>query len=334
MKEISKKTINHIFLIGCGDSYFAAVSGRYAVEKMSGLTTIADEALEFGRYRKINDNSLVVAISASGKTPRILEACNYAKKQGAIIIGITNEEKSPLTEISNQKILTKVKEPFGVPSGTSSAALAAIYAFAIYLGKNRKNLNPEEFKKLEQQLLNLPKLVESTVYHPNNPSVTMRAARDFSEYRDFHFAGGGPGYGTALFGQVFMKELSWVHSEAIEIEEFCHYQMMILEEGKTPVIMIAQPGKSRTRAIQILKELKNMNIPTYTVCEENDTELLNNSTYSVQIPKGLDEEFTTIQYMQPLYFLALHLASEKKITHEGFRYVETLSRLINSPNTL
>lgn len=230
--------------------------------------------------------------------------------------------------------MTKVKEPFGYPSGTSSAALAVIYAFAVYSGKNRKTLNQEEFNKLEQQLLSLPKLVESTIYHPNNPNVTMRAAKEFSEYEDFHFVGGGPGYGTALFGQVFMKELSWVHSEATEIEEFCHYQMMILEEATTPVIMIAQPGKSRTRALQILRELKNMKVPTYTVCEENDTEILNNSTYSVQMPKGLDEEFTTIQYMQPLYFLALHLASEKKITHEGFRYVETLSRLINTPNTL
>jgi glucosamine--fructose-6-phosphate aminotransferase (isomerizing) len=333
-KEISKQNPNHVFLIGCGDSYFAAVSGRYAMENISGLTTVAEEALELARYRRIDENSLVIAISASGKTPRILEACNYAKKQGATIIGITDEERSPLIEIAYKTIFTRVKEPFSHPSTTSSAALTAIYALALYLGRNRNHLSQEEFEKLEQQIVNLPKLVENTVYHPDNPGITMKAAKAFSKCRDFHFVGGGPGYGTALFGQVLLKELSWVHSEAVEVEEFCHYQMMILEEGKTPVIMIAQPGKSRTRTIQILKELKNMNIPIYTVCEENDSELLNDSTYSVQMPKGLDEEFSTIQYMQPLYFLALHLAGEKKISHEGFRYVETLSRLINSPDTL
>ena len=59
-----------------------------------------------------------------------------------------------------------------------------------------------------------------------------------------------------------------------------------------------------------------------------------NSTYTVHMPKGLDEEFTTILYMQPLYFLALHLASERKIDYEGFRYGETLSRLIHSPDML
>nr|MDO8081123.1 SIS domain-containing protein [Candidatus Freyarchaeota archaeon] len=333
-KEIRERNPNHVFLIGCGDSYFAAVSGRYAVENTSGLTTEAEEALEFARYRRVDESSLVVAISASGKTPRVLEACNYAKKQDAVIIGITDNEKSPLTEIAYKTIFTRIEERFGYPSSTSSAALAAIYALAMYLGRNRKHLSQEEFKRLEQQIVNLPKLMESTVYHPDNPRITMKAAKAFSKCSDFHFVGGGPGYGTALFGQVLLKELSWVHSEAVEVEEFCHYQMMILDEGKTPVIMIAQPGKSRTRTIQILKELKNMNIPTYTVCEENDSEMLNNSTYSVQMPKGLDEEFSTIQYMQPLHFLALHLAQEKKIRHEGFRYVETLSRLINLPDTL
>ena len=333
-RRISERGPNRVYLVGCGDSYFTAVSGIYAMEKSSGLTTIAEEALEFARYRIIDDKSLVVGISASGRTPRTLEACSNAREEGATIVGVTNEEKSQLTEIAHETILTRVEKPFGPPSSTSSTALAAIYALAVYLGKNRNRIPQERFEKLEQQMRDLPELVERTVYHPENPSVTMQAAKDFSKSNDFHLVGGGPGYGAALFGQVFMKELSWVHSEAVEIEEFCHYQMMILEKGETPVIMIAQPGRSRNRALQILRELENMGIPTYTVCEEGDAEISKNSTYTVHMPKGLDEEFTTILYMQPLYFLALHLASERKIDYEGFRYGETLSRLIHSPDML
>ena len=41
---------SHIYITGCGDSYFAGLAARYAFARYAGVPTEALEALEFGRY--------------------------------------------------------------------------------------------------------------------------------------------------------------------------------------------------------------------------------------------------------------------------------------------
>ena len=41
---------SHIYITGCGDSYFAGLAARYAFTRYAGIPTDALEALEFGRY--------------------------------------------------------------------------------------------------------------------------------------------------------------------------------------------------------------------------------------------------------------------------------------------
>ena len=84
-------TASHIYITGCGDSYFAGLAARYAFARYAGVPTEALEALEFGRYAAefLPPDSLVFGISNSGKATRSVEALVNARLGGAHTVAIT-----------------------------------------------------------------------------------------------------------------------------------------------------------------------------------------------------------------------------------------------------
>lgn len=84
-------SINRIVLIACGTASYAAMVGKYALERLAGIPTEVDVASEF-RYRDpiIDNRSLIFAISQSGETADTLAAVKEAKRRGAFVRGIVN----------------------------------------------------------------------------------------------------------------------------------------------------------------------------------------------------------------------------------------------------
>jgi len=56
--------------------------------------------------RGLNAKDIVVGIAASGATPYVLGALDYAKKKGAITIGITSNPRTPITKAAKISIVT------------------------------------------------------------------------------------------------------------------------------------------------------------------------------------------------------------------------------------
>ena len=65
-----------IFLLGCGDSYAAAVYGRWALLQV-GLNAIAISPPEISRI-PIGDEDLVIGVTASGRSLATVAALNSA----------------------------------------------------------------------------------------------------------------------------------------------------------------------------------------------------------------------------------------------------------------
>jgi len=82
---------NRIILIACGTSYYAALVGKYLIEKTSHIPVIVEQASEF-RYRQpmLFTSDLIIALSQSGETADTLEAIKLSKKLGCNIAGIVN----------------------------------------------------------------------------------------------------------------------------------------------------------------------------------------------------------------------------------------------------
>ena len=65
------RRIDHVVVLGCGDSWFVGMGVRHAFERLTGHPMIAAQALDFAAFDHAGTGpgGLVMGISAGGNTP-------------------------------------------------------------------------------------------------------------------------------------------------------------------------------------------------------------------------------------------------------------------------
>ena len=157
------KDIKKIVIVACGTSYHAGLVGKFILEKILRISVEVDIGSEF-RYRNpiIDKNTLLLAISQSGETADTIAAVREAQKSSAKIISICNVLDSSITRLSNGVIYTHAGPEVGVASTKAfTAQLTALYLLSLYLGKLRKSISEIELIEIIDELLKLPKKVET-----------------------------------------------------------------------------------------------------------------------------------------------------------------------------
>jgi glucosamine--fructose-6-phosphate aminotransferase (isomerizing) len=87
-------------LVAHGSSDNAAAFGVYAFGVLAGWSAMRD-SISLSVYYQAElpfDDSLVVALSQSGRTPDVVEYVDRARSRGALTLALTNDERSPLAE--------------------------------------------------------------------------------------------------------------------------------------------------------------------------------------------------------------------------------------------
>jgi len=130
-RMMTKKDINKIILTGCGDSLCASLTTEAAFNK-AGFTTFVFPPMELSRYRyKFNnlmdERTLLIPISVSGKTPRVVEAINAARSKNCTIISITNNPESPVAKNSDEYIYAKSSQIESIQSSSYDGEVSSKY---------------------------------------------------------------------------------------------------------------------------------------------------------------------------------------------------------------
>ena len=103
-----------------------------------------------GDLGMIQSEDIVVAISYSGETEDLLKTIPIIKKLGCSVIGVSGNDKSTLSKISDYHQLIKVEKeacPLDLaPTSSATATLVWGDALAISL-MNKKDFKPEDFAK-------------------------------------------------------------------------------------------------------------------------------------------------------------------------------------------
>ena len=91
---VFKKT-EHVHIVACGTSWHSALLGEYLLEELAHIPVEVEYASEF-RYRDpvVDAHTLVVAISQSGESTDTNLVLQRGKDEGALTIGITNDESA------------------------------------------------------------------------------------------------------------------------------------------------------------------------------------------------------------------------------------------------
>ena len=101
------ENLERIYLVGCGDSYFASLGVRLFFEKHIGIPTEPAASMQFSRYivDYIPKNSLVVGVSNGGRVSRTVEAVIRARKRGVYTIAATGYTDRQLAQEADAAII-------------------------------------------------------------------------------------------------------------------------------------------------------------------------------------------------------------------------------------
>lgn len=306
IRGIAEEIANYdrIIFVAMGTSYHAALVGKYLFQRLAKKVPIVEEASEF-RYEfedLIDDRTLVIAITQSGETADTLAAMKLAKKKGAKVLAVVNVVGSMATRIADLTLYTHAGPEIGVAATkTYTTQLTVLTMLAIELARIIGTASEEHLRRLEEELIRTPELVELALKHDG---ALRELAEALMDSRDFFYIGRGVGFPTALEGALKLKEISYIHAEGLSAGELKHGPLALIEDG-VPVVAIAPSGKTFEKMVSNIEEAKARR--AFVIALGDSKKLEKVADVFIQMPE-VDELLTPIPYVVPLQLLAYHLA--------------------------
>ncbi|HEX8949479.1 MAG TPA: glutamine--fructose-6-phosphate transaminase (isomerizing) [Dissulfurispiraceae bacterium] len=297
--------IGKVFIVACGTSYHAGITGKYMIEELARIPVEVDIASEF-RYRNpiMPDGTLFVIITQSGETADTLAASREAKRLGAKVLSICNVIGSTASRESDFVFYTHSGPEIGVASTKAfTTQITALYLLAIALGKVKGELSSERASELIEELLHLPAKVEQALELDNQ---VLAVAKDLFKASDFLYLGRGINYPIALEGALKLKEISYIHAEGYPAGEMKHGPIALIDE-ELPVVVLAPSGKLCEKVSSNVEEVRSRGGTIITVTSRGNEAIRNLSKYSIAINESNDY-LNTVLLTVPMQLLAYHIA--------------------------
>ena len=297
--------VEKIWITACGTAYHAGVVGRVLFERLAAIPTEVAYAHEL-RYSNplIRDGSLALAISQSGETADTLAAARLARREGCSLLALTNVVGSSLAREADDVLYTWAGPEISVASTKAYLAmLVGESLLAIWLGRARGVLDAAAEGRLVSELRTLPEKAESMLGDLDAP---RRLADELAKAAGIYFIGRGLDYATAMEGALKLKEISYIHAEAMPAGELKHGTLALVTDG-TPVVAVATQQDVQSKMLLGLQEVKARRATVIAVAYEDDDEIGMVADHVLRIPRTADA-FSPILAAIPLQLLAYYTA--------------------------
>ncbi|HEY8824615.1 MAG TPA: glutamine--fructose-6-phosphate transaminase (isomerizing) [Candidatus Limnocylindria bacterium] len=308
MDDAFVRGIPRISFVACGTASYAALVGKYLIERLARIPCDVEIASEY-RYRQpaVTKGQLVIAVTQSGETVDTLAAMEEAKKQGARLLSVVNVVGSQASRASDDVIYLHAGPEISVASTKAYAAmLVDLYLFAIFLGQRRGTIDAERSRKLLAEAFHLPTLVDAVLQE--EPKVRALAYR-YHTARNFLFLGRGVNYPTALEGALKLKELSYIHAEGTAAGEMKHGTNALIDED-LPVVAIALKDSVYKKIRSNMEEVRARAGVVIAVATDGDDEITGKADEIIRIP-AVEELLSPVLAVVPLQLLAYHIADRR-----------------------
>jgi glutamine---fructose-6-phosphate transaminase (isomerizing) len=301
--------IKRIYLVACGTSFYAAMTGWYYFEHLCRIPASLELASEFrNRDPVIGPGDLVIAISQSGETLDTLLAAKLAKERGARVLSIANVIGSAVARASDAVLYTRAGPEIGVASTKCfTAQLAALLMLSIYFGRRRGTISVDQAQELIDALARAPHLMRDVLQ--GTRQLVANLARRYVEARDVLFIARGINYPVALEGALKLKEISYVHAEGYAAGEMKHGPIALIDSN-VPVVVIVPQDSSHDRTLGNLQEAKARGAKIIAIATEGDELVHGVADEVVEIPKA-KEELLPFLTVLPLQLYAYYVADFK-----------------------
>ena len=309
---------SRVYLVGCGDSWYCGMATRLAFETWAGVPTEAQQALEFSRYYCLYapPESLVVAISNSGRVSRTIEATIRARQRGMMTVAGTSALDSAIAREATLAIDLGYAERRFAP-GTSSymASMLLQYCIALHIAEVNGRLTADEIQARLDAIAAAAAAVQRTIETAGPILEELGAQARLTD--KLVFIGGGPNYGTAFFYMAKIFEAARAHAAGQELEEWAHEQYFVTD-ASTYTFVITPPGASVDRAREQLWAANQMGSTTVAICDPDDRETAALAQVVVPVYSDGDEVLSPLTYCVPGELFAFYFAVPKNLKMLGF----------------
>ena len=291
----SIKQAKNLYITGSGTSYNAAEIAKYLMSKFAKIkiNTVISSEFPFSPD-DIEQDSTLITISQSGESADVLEAVRIAKKSKTNILSIVNHPNSSLSQESSLTIGLNCGPEIGVAATKSfTSQLATLYKITDKLCNGCINPDWVNVSAVISQIL-------------SNHSRIKEIAKNLKEISDIYVLGRGIHLSIAREAALKLKELSYIHAEAIAGGELKHGPLALMDSN-VYVIIINPNDSTYSDTMNSANEIKARGAKIIGISDK-ESDIYD---YWIEIPT-IDEILYPIIEIIPIQLLAYYTALEKK----------------------
>lgn len=311
------RSLERIFVCGCGDSHHAALTSELAFGTLAGIPTQAMTSMQFARYTAQNllgeqgGSNLVIGISVSGEVARTIEALQLGRAAGASTIALTASPASRLAGAA-QSTLHIPTSALPIPSDLPIPGIVTyilnqlvLFLLGIKLGESRAVLTPDQASVYRDKQYDLADTAERTIQNCEKISRTM--AESWLDENEYVFTGSGPNFATALFSAAKLLEASGDFALGQDLEEWAHLQYFARNPA-TPTFVISAGQRDLSRAVEIIQAARGIGRRVAAVTPRNVVDMSGGAEFWLPVPGDIPEIFSSLIYCLPGALFAAYRA--------------------------
>ena len=296
---VNMNDFKKIHIVGCGTAYHAGMVGKYLLEYYGDIEVQVFIASEY-RYQKlfIDKDTLVIFISQSGETADTLACIKKVKEYGVMTLGIVNVENSSIARIVDKVIYTKALSEVAVAS--TKAYTAQVYVLSMLALKMALANDKLEIVDVKDFYLNLSNLIDKALNYDYKHIIDLIWKQEHMFY-----LGRNIDYVTMMEGSLKLKEISYIHSEAMAAGELKHGTISLMDEHSC-ILVMATLERLANKTISNIKEVKSRGAKVILLIREDISNNLDSDCYDevILLPKGcyFTQPIINIVYLQMIAY--------------------------------
>ncbi|KAG5288402.1 glucosamine-fructose-6-phosphate aminotransferase [Histoplasma ohiense] len=275
-----------IIFIACGTSFHSCMAVRGVFEELTEIPIAVELASDFlDRQAPVFRDDTCVFVSQSGETADSLMALRYCLERGALTVGIVNVVGSSISLLTHCGVHINAGPEIGVASTKAyTSQFVAMVMFALSLSEDRasKQKRREDIidglSKISDQFRQILKLSEP---------IKEMCAKFFKNQKSLLLLGRGSQYSTALEGALKIKEISYLHCEAVMSGELKHGVLALVDEN-LPIIMILTRDGIFKKSLNAYQQIIARRGRPIVICNTGDEEFPASETERIEVPSTVD----------------------------------------------
>ena len=304
--QIDFKAASQIYILACGTSYFAGLIAKFWLEDIAKITTHVEIASEFcTKTLPPPPNSIGIFISQSGETADTYKALEIFKKFWVKSVAIVNVEESTIAKNVDIVLPIYAGQEIGVASTKAfTNQLVVLACLGLKAALDRKSITHQEAEAHIQSLFKVPGRIAELL---SKDEEFKNIAKSIMHSKSILYIGRGVSYALALEGALKLKEISYIHAEAVAAGELKHGHIALIDRNMY-VVAIMPEDRTFAKCLSNVRAATSRHAKLILLTTPNGIQLLLKDLPhidSISITQASDF-ITPFLYIVPLQLISYH----------------------------